>query len=148
MLTFFEIQTLEDWHEPAFVATDSSWNPDEVAVKYQRRGLFLIYVVSIFMTTFFVLNIIITILISSYQWQTKTKYKLQELRLTSFNWMMLMEDLVSQDLKRVPQEPTNKFRKKAFHLTLNSSFDHFISYCVALNTFCLCIEYQGSPKWY
>ena len=82
MLTFFEIQTLEDWHEPAFVATDSSWEPDQAPIINQRRGIFIVYVIFIFMTTFFVLNIIITILITSYQWQTKNKYKLNQMSKT------------------------------------------------------------------
>ncbi len=67
MLTFFEIQTLEDWHVPYFHAIDSSTEKDHGPNVNNRHYLFLLFVAFIFMTSFFVLNIIITILITSYQ---------------------------------------------------------------------------------
>jgi hypothetical protein len=63
MLTFFEIQTLEDWYVPVFVAMDSSNDKDVGPILMNNQVLVLLYVVFVFMTTFFVLNTFITILI-------------------------------------------------------------------------------------
>lgn len=102
MLTFFEVQTLEDWHDPAFQAMDSQWDMDQGPKTNERRGIFLVFVIFIFMTTFFVLNIIITILISSYQDQTRNKYKLKEMKKCEIRWMLLMDELILATLTPVP----------------------------------------------
>ena len=67
MLTFFEIETLGEWHERAFQAMDSQSDIDLHPIKNQRRYLILLFIAFIWITTFLILNLIITILISSYQ---------------------------------------------------------------------------------
>jgi hypothetical protein len=66
MLTFFEVQTLEDWEEIAFKATDASDNVDFSPVKDNQRYVMVIFVLFIFVSHYFLLNIIITVLITNY----------------------------------------------------------------------------------
>jgi len=89
MLTFFEIQTLEDWHIPAFYAIDAPLKEGFGPILNNRRAVIIIFIFFIFMTTFFILNIIITILITSYQWQTIKKYQLGTFDKDSRRWIVL-----------------------------------------------------------
>jgi len=66
MLTFFEVQTLEDWEEIAFKATDASDNVDFSPVKDNQKYVMVIFVLFIFVSHYFLLNIIITVLITNY----------------------------------------------------------------------------------
>jgi hypothetical protein len=67
MLTFFEVQTLEDWIVPANLAIRSASKVDGAVTKEENKSyLLMLFVIFIFVTTFFILNIFITILISSF----------------------------------------------------------------------------------
>jgi hypothetical protein len=66
MLTFFEVQTLEDWYMPVFVAMDSANEIDQGPVFKNKVWMSMIYIVFVFLTTFFVLNTFITILICQF----------------------------------------------------------------------------------
>jgi hypothetical protein len=66
MLTFFEIQTLENWNVATFIGLDSANEIDHGPIRNNRIALGFLYVLFIFLTTFFILNTFITILISSY----------------------------------------------------------------------------------
>jgi hypothetical protein len=67
MLTFFEIQTLEDWEVPAIVSMHAADEIDEsITKKTNKSYVMIIFVTFIFLTTFFILNMFITILITSF----------------------------------------------------------------------------------
>ena len=66
MLSFFEVQTLEDWIDIAFSAVDSSDKVDHGTVQDRHRYYMIIFVLFIFLGHYFLLNIIITILIYKY----------------------------------------------------------------------------------
>lgn len=66
MLTHFQIQSLEDWLELIFHAVDSN-EVDHGPIIDNSKHALLIFVIFIFLTSFFMINVLITILIEGYQ---------------------------------------------------------------------------------
>ena len=67
MLTFFEVESMEGWEEVAFEATNSGDVVDLTPHPLSKPYLILIFIIFLFVTTFFMLNVLITILITGYQ---------------------------------------------------------------------------------
>ena len=98
MLIFFEIQSTEDWNELLFRAIDASNEVDHGPIYNNRPWLFYIFLIFISTTTFFLLNFLITILITSYQYQSTKKYRLDDMKPHEKNWIKMQSYMIEAKL--------------------------------------------------
>jgi voltage-dependent calcium channel len=66
-LTFFEVSTLEGWVETMYIAVDSADKVDQARKFGNRPFMQLIYIVFIFISTFFVMNLFISVIVNKFQ---------------------------------------------------------------------------------
>ena len=72
MLTFFEISTLEMWPDMMFDAQDSV-GLDMVLKHKNRTPIALLYVIYIFFTTFFIMNLFISVIVDKFNDEIKKR---------------------------------------------------------------------------
>lgn len=72
MLTFFEISTLEMWPDMMFDAQDSV-GLDMVLEYKHRPPIALLYVIYIFFTTFFIMNLFISVIVDKFNDEIKKR---------------------------------------------------------------------------
>jgi hypothetical protein len=72
-VTFFEVSTLEMWPDVMFRAVDSSDVIDEPIIPLNKPYASLLYVVFIFITTFFVMNLFISVIVDKFNDEIKRK---------------------------------------------------------------------------
>lgn len=65
MLTFFEISTLEMWPDMMYNAIDS-FELDHVPVQNNKQWVSILYVLYIFFTTFFIMNLFISVIVEKF----------------------------------------------------------------------------------
>ena len=70
MLTFFEISTLEMWSEMMFTATDST-GIDKALETDATQSNAIIYIGFIFVTSFFVMNLFISVIVDKFNDELK-----------------------------------------------------------------------------
>lgn len=66
MTTFFEVSTLETWPDIMFAAIDSQSEPDLAPVKDSQPVIALLFISFIFVTTFFVMNLFISVIVGQF----------------------------------------------------------------------------------
>jgi hypothetical protein len=72
MLTFFEISTLEMWPDMMFEAVDQV-GYDKVQIIQHNPPVALIYVIFIFLTTFFIMNLFISVIVDKFNEEIKKR---------------------------------------------------------------------------
>ena len=72
MITFFEVSTLEMWPDVMYAAIDST-GPDQAPVKNNRIYVSVLFIVFIFITTFFVMNLFISVIVDKFNEEVKRK---------------------------------------------------------------------------
>lgn len=72
MLTFFEISTLEMWPDNMFNAIDAK-GENEVMEKDYKVHRSLIFVIYIFFTTFFIMNLFISVIVDKFNEEIKKR---------------------------------------------------------------------------
>ena len=106
------------------------------------------FVFFVFASNFFILNMFVTALISSFNHQTYKKYHFDDLDNLSMNWLTMQKLMAQVNLEPVATEPTNIVRKWIFKLVHHNLFDFMVSLFVGINMLVLCGEYYGAPYWY
>lgn len=104
--------------------------------------------VYIFITTFFVLNLFVSVIVDKFHEETKKKEGSHNFSEEQKEWVKMQRIMLSVKVKVVPVVPTNKFRKICFKVIQSITFEYFIILIIALNTVCLCMTYYNSPKVY
>ena len=72
MVTFFEVSTLEMWPDVMFAAIDST-GPDQGPIVNNRIYVAVLFIVFIFITTFFVMNLFISVIVDKFNEEVKRK---------------------------------------------------------------------------
>jgi hypothetical protein len=72
MLTFFEITTLEMWPDMMFAAIDSV-GYDKTPIEKNSPMVSTVYVLFIFVTTFFIMNLFISVIVDKFNEQIKKR---------------------------------------------------------------------------
>lgn len=72
MVTFFEISTLEMWPSKMFNAIDTVGVDQRMEVN-NNRGISLLFVVFIFLTSFFVMNLFISVIVDKFNEEIKKR---------------------------------------------------------------------------
>lgn len=72
MITFFEVATLENWPDVLFRAIDSS-DIDQGPILDNKPYFAILFVVFIFITTFFVMNLFISVIVDKFNEEIRKK---------------------------------------------------------------------------
>ena len=72
MITFFEISTLEMWPQNMFNAIDSV-GVDQVMVPGNSTGISIVFVIYIFLTTFVIMNLFISVIVDKFNEEIKKR---------------------------------------------------------------------------
>jgi hypothetical protein len=72
MITFFEISTLEMWPDMMYSAVDTV-GADMVPIEKNREWVSIIYIIFIFFTTFFIMNLFISVIVDKFNEQIKKR---------------------------------------------------------------------------
>jgi hypothetical protein len=72
MITFFEIATLEMWPGLMYAAIDSV-DLDHGPSKDNNKAISMIYIIYIFLTTFFIMNLFISVIVDKFNDEIKKR---------------------------------------------------------------------------
>ena len=72
MLTFFQISTLENWTETLFQVIDSV-GEDQGPKRGNRPQMAVVFIIFIFITTFFVMNLFISVIVDKFNEEIRKK---------------------------------------------------------------------------
>jgi len=109
MLTFFEISTLEMWPSIMFAAIDSV-GVDQVPIKDNRPVMSVIYILFIFLTSFFVMNLFISVIVEKFNDEIKKRQGESNFTDDQKEWVKVNRLLLTIQPKVIPIEPINSCR--------------------------------------
>ena len=113
MSTFFEIATLEMWPDMMFLAADSV-GEDIVPIEKNREWVAIIYVIFIFLTSFFILNLFISVIVDKFNEQIKKREGSDMFTPEQKEWVKINRLLLHTNPRIIPVEPVNRFRHQCF----------------------------------
>ena len=145
MLTFFEISTLEMWPGMMYAAIDGV-DMDLVPQEHAKEWVSLIFIVFIFFTTFFIMNLFISVIVDKFNEEIKKRQGSDNFTDEQKEWVKIQRLLVHTNPKIIPVEPINCFRLQCFKIVQSQAFEYVVMFAIVINTFFLCIDYYGKPK--
>ena len=116
MLTFFEISTLEMWPDNLYRAIDSASEVDHGPVLNNKPYMAILYIIFIFVTTFFVMNLFISVIVSKFNEEKMKTEGSAGLSEEQREWVKIQRYMVEVAPSVVPQEPKDCFRKNIFKI--------------------------------
>ena len=146
MMTFFEVGTLEMWPSIMFFAIDSV-SIDHVSILDNRQIVSAIYIFFIFLTSFFIMNLFISVIVDKFNVEIKKRQGAHNFTNEQKEWVKINRLMVTIEPKIIPIEPINKIRMKCFKIVQSAIFEYFIMLAICVNTVCLCVDHYGiSPE--
>lgn len=113
MVTFFEISTLEMWPGMMYAAIDS-FAVDHGPVTDNNKAMAIIFIIYIFVTTFFIMNLFISVIVDKFNEEIKKRQGENNFSDEQKEWVKLQRLLVHTNPKIIPVEPINMFRLHCF----------------------------------
>ena len=144
MITFFEISTLEMWPDIMFNAIDAV-GVDMVMQKDNQVPIAFIFIIYIFLTTFFIMNLFISVIVDKFIGEIKKRQGAHNFTEEQKEWVKIQRLLVHTNPKIIPVEPINCFRLQCFKIVQSQVFEYVIMTAIVINTGFLCIDYYGKP---
>jgi hypothetical protein len=145
MIVFFEISTLEMWPDIMFNAIDAV-GVDMVMRKDNQVLISLVFIIYIFLTTFFIMNLFISGIVDKFIGEIKKRQGAHNFTEEQKEWVKIQRLLVHTDPKIIPVEPINCFRLQCFKIVQSQVFEYVIMAAIVINTAFLCIDYYGKPE--
>lgn len=115
MITFFEIAGLEMWPARMYAAVDSV-ELDHGPVTDNNKGIAFIYVVYIFLTTFFIMNLFVSVIVDKFNDEIKKRQGSDQFTAEQKEWVKIQRLLVHTNPKIIPVEPINCLRLQCFKI--------------------------------
>lgn len=115
MLTFFEISTLEMWPGMMYAAIDGV-DMDLVPQEHAKEWVSIIFIVFIFFTTFFIMNLFISVIVDKFNEEIKKRQGSDNFTDEQKEWVKIQRLLVHTNPKIIPVEPINCFRLQCFKI--------------------------------
>jgi len=140
MMTFFEIATLEMWPDMMYAAIDST-TIDHVPKLDNNKFISLIFIIYIFFTTFFIMNLFISVIVDKFNEEIKKRQGADNFTDEQKEWVKIQRLLVHTNPKIIPVEPINCFRLQCFKIVQSQAFEYIIMTAIVINTIFLCIDY-------
>lgn len=141
MCTFFEISTLEMWPDMMFEAIDAV-GYDLSPREKNSPMVSLLYVIYIFVTTFFIMNLFISVIVDKFNEQIKKRQGSDNFSNEQKEWVKIQRLLVHTNPKIIPVEPINCFRLQCFRVVQSQAFEYLVMFAIIINTLFLCIDYH------
>lgn len=88
MITFFEVATLEGWPDTLFAAIDSQ-GEDLGPMKDARQYIAVMFIVFIFITTFFIMNLFISVVVDKFNDEIKKQDLVQGFSDQEKDWLKI-----------------------------------------------------------
>ena len=142
MMTFFEISTLEMWPGMMYNAIDSV-EIDHVPKTENKPGVALVFILFIFLTTFFIMNLFISVIVDKFNAEIKKRQGADSFTEEQKEWVKIQRLLVLTNPKIIPVEPINCFRLQCFKVVQSQAFEYVVMFAIVTNTIFLCIDYHG-----
>lgn len=115
MLTFFEICSLEMWPDRMYAAIDSV-GVDMVPKLDNSIGVSLLFIIFIFLTSFFIMNLFISVIVDKFNEEIKKRQGSHKFTEEQKEWVKIQRLLVFTNPKIIPIEPINCFRLQCFKI--------------------------------
>jgi hypothetical protein len=109
MITFFEVSTLEMWPGVMQNAVDSV-GLDKTMKRGNDPLIAIVFVIYIFLTTFFVMNLFISVIVDKFNDEIKKRQGAHNFTEEQKEWVKIQRLLVHTNPKIIPVEPINCFR--------------------------------------
>lgn len=114
--------------------------------KDNRLQSSVLFIVFIFIQTFFVMNLFVSVIVDKFNEEIKRRQGANNFTEEQKEWVKMQRIMLHVNLKIRPTMPVdNRFRKAVFKIVLSEYFENFIMLIIALNTVFLCMDYVGSP---
>jgi len=144
MVTFFEISTLEMWPSNMYNAIDSVGTDERMETNY-NKGIAVLFILYIFVTTFFIMNLFISVIVDKFNEEIKKRQGAHNFTEEQKEWVKIQRLLVHTNPKIIPVEPINVFRLWCFKIVQSQVFEYTIMAAIIVNTLFLCIDFYGKP---
>ena len=115
MLAFFEITSLEMWPDRMFDAVDAVGYDIVPQVEYNGM-ISILYLLFIFLTTFFIMNMFVSVIVDKFNEEIKKRQGAHNFTEEQKEWVKIQRLLVHTDPKIIPVEPINCFRLQCFKI--------------------------------
>lgn len=148
MTTFFEVSTLETWPDIMFAAIDSQSEPDLAPVKDGQPLVALLFISFIFVTTFFVMNLFISVIVGQFNEEKEKSEGSNKLSGEQREWVKIQRFMAEVKAPVIEVAPENPFRNKVFHLVRHDWFEYAITIVILMNTITMCMDYYGASEGY
>lgn len=109
MLTFFEICSLEMWPGMMYAAIDAV-GIDEVPKLDNNIAVSLLFIIFIFLTSFFIMNLFISVIVDKFNEEIKKRQGSHKFTEEQKEWVKIQRLLVFTNPKIIPIEPINCLR--------------------------------------
>jgi len=116
---------------------------DHVPKKDNRPGVALVFVIFIFSTTFFIMNLFISVIVDKFNEEIKKRQGADNFTDEQKEWVKIQRLLVHTNPKIIPVEPINCFRLQCFKIVQSQAFEYLVMTAIVINTFFLCIDHYG-----
>lgn len=93
MITFFEVSTLEMWPDYMYAAVDSV-GQDKGPKENNRPIVSLVFIVFIFITTFFVMNLFISVIVDKFNEEIRKREGQKDLSDKEKEWIKIQRIMV------------------------------------------------------
>lgn len=104
MVTFFEISTLEMWPDFMYAAVDSV-GPGKGPIENNRPVMSLVFIIFIFITTFFVMNLFISVIVDKFNEEIRKREGQKDLSDKEKEWIKIQRIMVDIQPKFINQKP-------------------------------------------
>mmetsp|Transcript_19618 Transcript_19618/g.30229 ORF Transcript_19618/g.30229 Transcript_19618/m.30229 type:complete len:397 (+) Transcript_19618:3926-5116(+) len=145
MMTFFEISTLEMWPGMMYAAIDGT-GLDQAPKLNNSQFTSLVFIIFIFFTTFFIMNLFISVIVDKFNEEIKKRQGSDNFTDEQKEWVKIQRLLVHTNPKIIPVEPINCFRLQCFKIVQSQAFEYVVMSAIVINTFFLCIDYYGKSE--
>ena len=88
MVTFFEVSTLEMWPSVMFKASDGV-NIDHVPIRDNKPEVSILFIIFIFVTTFFIMNLFVSVIVDKFNEEIKKRQGADNFTLEQKEWVKI-----------------------------------------------------------
>jgi hypothetical protein len=114
-----------------------------VPIEYNSPWVSILFIVFIFFTTFFIMNLFISVIVDKFNEEIKKRQGSDNFTDEQKEWVKIQRLLVHTNPKIIPVEPINCFRLQCFKIVQSQAFEYVVMSAIVINTFFLCIDYHG-----
>jgi hypothetical protein len=143
MVTFFELATLEGWPNILLKIIDSQ-GEDMGPIEDNRPYASIVFIVFIFIQTFFVMNLFVSVIVDKFNEEIKRRQGSDGFTESQKEWVKIQRIMLHANVKKMPLPPKeSRFRSAMFKLVMSNTFEYFVIFAIMVNTLALCLDYSN-----